>query len=258
FHTTFNIINTLIMIWFTRQIESVVKFIIKDKPASPEDNEEKIKYLDYGLISTPELALAEANKEICHFGKIMKNSLSHLDNALLCSDSPEKYEPFRKKLVKYEEISDRIEYEIVNFLNDLNKDSLSEKSRADVRSLLRISGELESLGDSGEAISRTISNMQSYGRKLSAEHIDNLHTMIGLLSKAYEDMIGNLKERPAEIFNAIEDEKAINAFRDKCREKELGEIERKGDSYFETVFYLDILEEMEQMGDFLINISQAI
>ena len=258
FHTTFNLINTMIMIWFTKQIEAVVKFIIKDKPTSADENEEKIQYLDYGLISTPELALVEANKEICHFGKIMKNGLAHLDNALLSSDSPDKYEPFRKKLVKYEEISDRIEYEIVNFLNDLNKDSLSEKSRANVRSLLRISGELESLGDSGEAISRTISNMQSYGRKLSAEHIDNLHTMIGLLSKAYEDMIDNLKNRPSEIYNAIEDEKAINAFRDSCRDRELSEIERKGDSYFETVFYLDILEELEQMGDFLINISQAI
>ena len=258
FHTTFNLINTFIMIWFTGQIEKVVKFIIKDKKSSAEDSEEKIQYLDYGLISTPELALAEANKEICHFGKIMKNGLAHLDNALLSSDSPEKYEPFRKKLVKYEEISDRIEYEIVKFLNDLNKDSLSEKSRANVRSLLRISGELESLGDSGEAISRTISNMQSYGRKLSEEHIDSLHKMIELLSKAYEDMIDNLKNRPSEIYNAIEDEKAINAFRDSCRDKELKEIERKGDSYFETVFYLDILEEMEQMGDFLINISQAI
>ena len=82
--------------------------------------------------------------------------------------------------------------------------------------------------------------------------------MIELLSKAYEDMIDNLKNRPSEIYNAIEDEKAINAFRDSCRDKELKEIERKGDSYFETVFYLDILEEMEQMGDFLINISQAI
>ena len=233
------------------------KFIIKDKPASAEENEDRIKYLDYGLVSTPELAIAEANKEISHFGKIMKNGLEHIDNALLSSDSREKYEPFRKKLVKYEEISDRIEYEIVNFLNDLNKDSLSEASKANVRSLLRISGELESLGDSGEAISRTISNMQSYGRKLSPEHIDNLHKMVGLLSKAYEDMIDNLQTRPSEIYNAIEDEKAINAFRDSCRNKELSEIERKGDSYFETVFYLDILEELEQMGDYLINISQA-
>lgn len=257
FHTTFNLINTLIMIWFTKQIGSVVKFIIKDKPASAEENEDRIKYLDYGLVSTPELAIAEANKEISHFGKIMKNGLEHIDNALLSSDSREKFEPFRKKLVKYEEISDRIEYEIVNFLNDLNKDSLSEASKANVRSLLRISGELESLGDSGEAISRTISNMQSYGRKLSPEHIDNLHKMVGLLSKAYEDMIDNLQTRPSEIYNAIEDEKAINAFRDSCRNKELSEIERKGDSYFETVFYLDILEELEQMGDYLINISQA-
>ena len=100
--------------------------------------------------------------------------------------------------------------------------------------------------------------MQFYGRKLSPEHIDNLHKMVGLLSKAYEDMIDNLQTRPSEIYNAIEDEKAINAFRDSCRNKELSEIERKGDSYFETVFYLDILEELEQMGDYLINISQAI
>ena len=259
-HTVFNLINTMIMIWFTKQIEKLVRAVIKDKPMPEDASDVRIKYLDYGLVSTPELALAESSKEIIHFGKVMKNGLEYLSEAISNSDNESKFKTYRDKLVKYEEISDRIEYEIVKFLNDLGKNHLSEESKGLVRSQIRICSELESLGDSGESISRSLLHMKAYGRRLSPEHIAKLCKMTGYLSQAYEDMIWNLENssRIKDIRNAELDERAINEFRDECREKELGDIESKGDAYFETVFYLNILEQLEKMGDFLINVSQAV
>ena len=217
-------------------------------------------------MSTPELALAESSKEIVHFSKVMKNGLEYLAGAINSADKEEKFKAYRDKLVRYEEISDKIEYEIVKFLNDLCKNHLSNESKALVRSQIRISGELESLGDSGESISRSLMHMRAYGRKLSPEHMAKLSQMVGLLSQAYEDMIWNLEnaDKLKDISNAELDEKAINQFRNECRDAELSGLEdtegltAKGDAYFETVFYLNTLEQLEKMGDFLINISQNI
>lgn len=259
-HTVFNLVNTLFLIGFTKQIEKLVKAIIREKPESVKKPEGSIRYLDYGLVSTPELALAESNKEIVHFGKIMKNGLEYLKEAIHHSDNPTKLQTYREKLVKYEEISDRIEYEIVKFVNDLGKKHLSEASKEIVRAQIRIAGELESLGDSGEAISRSLIHMEAYGRELSEEHIGKLGKMTGFLMKAYEDMIWNLEnaDRIRDIRNAEEDEAEINSFRNECRDAELHKIETKGEQYFETVFFLKILDQLESMGDFLINISQNI
>ena len=265
-HTTFNLLNTLLLVWFTKPIARLVTVLVKDKAPQEDASEGGIRYLDYGLVSTPELALAESSKEIVHFSKVMKNGLEYLAGAINSADKEEKFKAYRDKLVRYEEISDKIEYEIVKFLNDLCKNHLSNESKALVRSQIRISGELESLGDSGESISRSLMHMRAYGRKLSPEHMAKLSQMVGLLSQAYEDMIWNLEnaDKLKNISNAELDEKAINQFRNECRDAELSGLEdtegltAKGDAYFETVFYLNTLEQLEKMGDFLINISQNI
>lgn len=265
-HTTFNLLNTLLLVWFTKPIARLVTVLVKDKAPQEDASEGGIRYLDYGLVSTPELALAESSKEIVHFSKVMKNGLEYLAGAINSADKEEKFKAYRDKLVRYEEISDKIEYEIVKFLNDLCKNHLSNESKALVRSQIRISGELESLGDSGESISRSLMHMRAYGRKLSPEHMAKLSQMVGLLSQAYEDMIWNLEnaDKLKDISNAELDEKAINQFRNECRDTELSGLEdtegltAKGDAYFETVFYLNTLEQLEKMGDFLINISQNI
>ena len=265
-HTTFNLLNTLLLVWFTKPIARLVTVLVKDKAPQEDASEGGIRYLDYGLVSTPELALAESSKEIVHFSKVMKNGLEYLAGAINSADKEDKFKAYRDKLVRYEEISDKIEYEIVKFLNDLCKNHLSNESKALVRSQIRISGELESLGDSGESISRSLMHMRAYGRKLSPEHMAKLSQMVGLLSQAYEDMIWNLEnaDKLKDISNAELDEKAINQFRNECRDAELSGLEdtegltAKGDAYFETVFYLNTLEQLEKMGDFLINISQNI
>lgn len=257
FHTMFNLINTCILIWFTSVIEKIVKFVIKDKPSKDKT---KIVYLDSGLIDTPELALSEACRETVHFARVMKNGLEYIRSAVQSSDNIADYEPYKEKLVKYEQISDKMEYEIATFLNELAKAHISDHSLSLVRSLLRITKELESMGDSGESVSKSLTAMINYSRHLSDEHKKALDRMLDLLNAAYEAMIYNI-----EHYNEIKDiekaknaELAIDAFKKECKLKEYDSMEKKGDAYFESVFFLDILDELENIGDYAINVSEAL
>ena len=257
FHTMFNLINTCILIWFTSVIEKIVKFVIKDKPSKDKT---KIVYLDSGLIDTPELALSEACRETVHFARVMKNGLEYIRSAVQSSDNTADYEPYKEKLVKYEQISDKMEYEIASFLNELAKAHISDRSLSLVRSLLRITKELESMGDSGESVSKSLTAMINYSRHLSDEHKKALDRMLDLLNAAYEAMIYNI-----EHYNEIKDiekaknaELAIDAFKKECKLKEYDSMEKKGDAYFESVFVLDILDELENIGDYAINVSEAL
>ena len=257
-HTVFNLINTSILIWFIPLIEKLVRAIIKDKPSA--DAIDKLVYINAGLIATPELAITESEKEVCHFGKIMRKGLGYVREAVAASDSESSFEPWREKLVKYEEISDRIEYEVVSFLNKINRESLSESSELKIKSTFRIVGELESLGDSGEAISRQLARAISRGQKLSEDHKKKVYEMIELVSRAYDAMIYNLEngDTITNIDNALSAEIDINNKRDELRDLEMHQIESNGNDYFESVVYIDLLENLEKMGDFIINISQAV
>ena len=257
-HTVFNLINTGILIWFIPVIEKIVTKAIREKKTG--ETPEKLVYINAGLISTPELALTEANKEVLHFGRVMQKDLEYIRLAVETSDSEEKFQPWRDKLVKYEEISDRIEYEVVSFLNKLNREHLSDNSSLLIKALYRIVGEMESLGDSGEAISRLITRGIDHGQKLSDEHKKHIGEMIVLVGRAYDATIYNLEHSTTitNIDNAVEAEVHINRMRDKLRDTELKNVENNGEAYFESVYYLDLVEDLEKMGDFNINISQAV
>ena len=257
-HTVFNLINTGILIWFIPVIEKIVTKVIREKKTG--ETPEKLVYINAGLISTPELALTEANKEVLHFGRVMQKDLEYIRLAVETSDSEEKFQPWRDKLVKYEEISDRIEYEVVSFLNKLNREHLSDNSSLLIKALYRIVGEMESLGDSGEAISRLITRGIDHGQKLSDEHKKHIGEMIVLVGRAYDATIYNLEHSTTitNIDNAVEAEVHINRMRDKLRDTELKNVENNGEAYFESVYYLDLVEDLEKMGDFIINISQAV
>lgn len=257
FHTMFNLINTCILIWFTSVIEKLVKFVIKDKPSKDKT---KIVYLDSGLIDTPELALSEACRETVHFARVMKNGLEYIRSAVQSSDNMADYEPYKEKLVKYEQISDKMEYEIASFLNELAKSHISDRSLSLVRSLLRITKELESMGDSGESVSKSLTAMINYSRHLSDEHKKALDRMLDLLNAAYEAMIYNIEHynEIKDIEKAMNAEFAIDAFKKECKLKEYDSMEKKGDAYFESVFFLDILDELENIGDYVINVSEAL
>ena len=257
-HTLFNTINTLVLIWFVPVIAKFVTWAIKSKP---EDEEQtiRLKFINAGPMGTAELALEEARKEIIHFAQICRNGLEYIRSAVHAEGEAD-FETFRKKLVKYEEIADRIEYEIATFLNALPQDSISEDTRKQVKSMYKIIGELESLGDSGESISRILSRRNIHNKHFTERHINKVDTMLTLIDKAYGIMIDNLSnsENCVDIRNAIDCEIEINDMRNNLREEEILRIESNDAEYQSSVYYIDLLSEIERMGDFMINISEAL
>ena len=257
-HTLFNTINTLVLIWFVPAIAKFVTWAIKSKP---EDEEQtiRLKFINAGPMGTAELALEEARKEIIHFAQICRNGLEYIRSAVHAEGEAD-FETFRKKLVKYEEIADRIEYEIATFLNALPQDSISEDTRKQVKSMYKIIGELESLGDSGESISRILSRRNIHNKHFTERHINKVDTMLTLIDKAYGIMIDNLSnsENCVDIRNAIDCEIEINDMRNNLREEEILRIESNDAEYQSSVYYIDLLSEIERMGDFMINISEAL
>ena len=154
-HTLFNLTNTLLLVWFTKWIAQAVSWIIPT-PKNQEKEVFRLQYISAGPLSTPELSVGQAFDEIIHFAKISKNGAIYAQNAINEADN-DKFEEYREKLVKYEEISDRIEYEIATFLNGVSTEEISESTSIKIKAMYKIIGELESLGDSGETISRILS-----------------------------------------------------------------------------------------------------
>ncbi len=259
-HTLFNITNTMVLIWFSGTIVKIVETLIKT-PKNQEDEVFRLKYIEAGRIAAPEFATEQATKEIIHFAEISRNGLGYVRDAVNETD-PDKFEEFRKKLVKYEEISDRIEYEIANFLNAISTQEISMATSFHIKSMYKIIGELESLGDSGEAISRILSRKNIHKKTFDADSIKHINGMIDLVDEAYAVMIENLKayysNELGEISNAYDAEDRINVMRNNLREEAIEEVEGDNKSYLTSVYYLDVVSELEKMGDFMINVSQDL
>ena len=258
-HTLFNVINTFVLVWFTKQIASLVTRLIKDKKSNEEDVV-KLKYIDAGPLSTAELSVEQARNEVIHFAEISRRSVDFIHRIVHAKDNKE-FEAMRDKLVKYEEIADRIEYEIATFLNAMPDESISEETRETVKRMYKIIGELESLGDSGEAISRILSRRNSHSQTFSDEQVERIDTILKALDRAYEVMIQNLRnENDVEIGLrlATDCEIEINELRNDIREQEIQRIERSESDYRSSVYYLDTVSEIERMGDFIINITQTL
>ena len=259
-HTLFNTINTLILVWCVRFIEKAVIWIIK-APKNNDSEAFRLKYISAGPLATPELAADQAFDEIIHFAQISKNGLSYTKAAIKEND-PDRFEELRGKLVKYEEISDRIEYEIASFLNAVSAGDISEETSKRIKSMYKIIGELESLGDSGESISRILSRRNIHKKTFDQDTVKKLEDMAAAVENAYDAMIANLnsahKGQLAEISNAYNAEDRINNLRNYLRDSEIEEIESSRKNYQTSVYYMDVVSEFEKMGDFIINISQTL
>ena len=257
-HTLFNTINTLILIWFIKLIEKAVVWMIKPKNQDKEPF--RLKYISAGPLATPELAAEQAFDEIIHFAQISRNGLGYAKQAI--SADAKHFDELREKLVKYEEISDRIEYEIAAFLNGVSAGDISEATSMKIKAMYKIIGELESLGDSGEAISRMLSRRNEHKKTFSTETIDNINLMLEKVDNAYEVMIANLNAAHegtlSSIANAYHAEEQINVLRNELREAEIEALEDNDKNYQTSVYYIDIINELEHMGDFMINISQSL
>ena len=259
-HTLFNTINTAILIGCTGLIEKAVIKIVK-APANQEKDVFRLKYIEAGPLATPELATEQASNEIIHFAQISKKGLSYAREAINETNA-DKFEELRGKLVKYEEISDRIEYEIAQFLNAVSSDEVSEKTSMEIKAMYKVIGELESLGDSGEAISRILSRRNIHNKTFDVDSIKKLNQMVDLVEQAYDVMIDNLEAafygKLEEISNAYAAEDHINTLRNNLRDEAIERLDSNEKTYQSSVYFMDIVSELERMGDFMINISQSL
>ena len=255
-HTLFNITNTLVLIWFTPLIEKAVIWLVKEPKGETEKY--RLKYISGGPLHTAELSLQEAKLELIHFAEICRNGFVYVRDAINEQDQA-KFDELNDKLIKYEEITDRIEYEIATYLNEVSKNEISQEATEQVKAMYKIIGEMESLGDSGESIGRILKRKEAHGKVFDKTILDRLNKMCELIFKAYDVMIENLKsENLKEISNAQNCEYNINECRNHLREEHIVNIESDSYNYLTGVYYMDVLAELEKIGDFLINISQAI
>ena len=255
-HSLFNIITTLILVWFIPQLE---KLVMKMVPNKEEEKEVfHLVYIGKGNANLAELSITEARKEINHFGEICTKGFGYVRQAIQESET-DGFEEFRQKLVKYEEITDRIEFEIASYLNQVSQNDISDQARLQVKAYFKIIGEMESLGDSGEAISRLLQRKRDHGKVFNDLMRKRIDEMLDTMQKAYDVMNANLAQaNVTDITDAYVAEDAINNMRDSLREEHLKNMEVKSYDYTAGVYYFDLVQELETMGDFMINISQAL
>ena len=257
-HTLFNVVNTLVLVWFIPYIAKMCCAIFPAKES--EDEADNLKYIQGGTLSTAELSLAAAKKEIINFAEICYKGFLHLRAAINAKDT-ETFETERKKLVHYEEITDKVEFQIASYLNEVSRGEISRRSSSRIKGMYRIIGEMESLGDAGESISRILQRCRAHGKQFDDSQISKLNNMLDYLDAAYKAMSENLSmpyTTLKDISNAQAAEYNINEYRNILREEHLVNIEQNPDYNYQTgVFYIDVVVELETMGDFIINISEA-
>ena len=254
-HTLFNVTNTLVLIWFTPLIEKAVVWLVKEPKGETEVF--RLKYISGGPLSTAELSISEAQQEIIHFAEICRNGFGYIRQAVNEQD-PDKFDALNEKLIKYEEITDRIEFEIAAYLNDVSKNEISEDAANKIKAMYKIISEMESLGDSGEAIGRILQRKNAHNKVFDKTILDRLNKIMDLVQKSYDVMIENLKNPSlTDISNAENCEYNINECRNHLREEHIVNIESNSYNYLTGVYYMDILAQLETLGDFMINISQA-
>ena len=257
-HTVFNVITTLILVWLIPQLVKMVTWMVPNK--SEEQERHTLKYIGVGNIATGDLALNSAKLEIVEYGRLCRKGLGHVRKAINAATLTE-FEAEDKKLVRYEEITDNIEHDIADYLREISGNEMSKAGMARVREIYRIIGEMESLGDSGETIGKIIARMWDHDCHMTEEMHQRLNNMLDLLESAYDAMDHNLSTPSieiTEISNAERAEKAINEYRDRLREEHLSNIEKSTYPYETGSFFMDIVNCLEKMGDFLINISQSV
>lgn len=256
-HTLFNTTNTLILVWFTPQIVKLVTKVIKSK-----ETEEvfRLKYIQGGILSTAELSLTQAKQEIVGFAKLSKQQFVYAREAVNVCET-DKFEDLYNKIEHYEQITDKIEIEIANYLNSISEGELSEESARRLQAMYTIISEIESIGDSGYNIARILNRKKIHGKKFDTDLINKMDRMFVILDKAFDNMIENLDKgytRIDGIANAVDSEEEINEYRNILKEEHLLSLEHNKYNYQTGVYYMDIVAECEMTGDYIINVSEAI
>ena len=255
-HTLFNVINTCILVWFIPVIVKIVKWLVPDRG----DGEVfRLKYISAGTMGTADMALSSVKMELVRYGDLCRRDLNYIREAI-GAGTQEEFEKANEKLIKYEEITDHMEHEIASYLNEATRNEMSHDGTVRIRSFYRIIGEMESLGDSGESIGKILARAWAHSQKLTDDMVRKLGHMCDTVDVAYQAMHDNLETPLVKlegITNAEEAEERVNACRDTLREEHLANIEKANYPYETGAFYMDVVNALEKMGDFIINISQA-
>ena len=257
FHTAFNVTNTLILIWFIPQIEQFVCKIIKPK-ASEEEEEFRLKFIRGGLMKTPEISVLQAQKEIAVFGERMMK-MSHMVKDLYGIADEAEFKKLFDRIQKYEQISDNMENEIGKYLGQVGDAHLSDETKEKIRAMLRQIGELESIGDAGYNMARVIRRKHEAKLEFTEQQENGIKKMFALAQEAGARMLEMLNGRREDFdFGPSEEiESRINQCRDELKDENLRNVDTHVYSYDSGSIYMDLINEAEKAGDYIINVVEA-
>ncbi|MDO4461276.1 MAG: Na/Pi cotransporter family protein [Bacteroidia bacterium] len=258
FHSVFNLTNAFVFIWFTKLIERIVMRVLPTKPDAEE--EFHLRFISTGLLSTAELSQIQAKKEITlfaeHTHKMFGMVRQMLDEQLSSSDFEKLYE----KIEKYEDLSDNVEVEIANYLTKVNQGKLSDEGRRRNKAMLKIVGEIESVGDANFSLARLINRVRTQKLVMPESIKEKLNMMLDLVDRSLEVMVRNLSSDDyiCDIDSANKCEKDINDYRNQEKMQNFEHV-KNGDYPYEIgVYFTDMLQECEELGDYVINVSEAL
>jgi phosphate:Na+ symporter len=256
FHTSFNISNTLILIWFVKFIENTVKKIIPSKGG--DDEKHHLEYIGTGLMNASELSIIEAKKEVVKFAELSKRMFNMIPNLLLENDA-KKFDEIYERIKKYEDITDRIEIEVANFLVKVSKNEISDETSQQIRAMLRMNNNFEKIGDVCYQMSIAIEKKNEEKAWFTPTQRERLKEMFVLINQAFDAMLENVKaeEGKADIEKAVVIENKINDLRDAMRDEHFRSIE-KGDYNIKSgLYYNNLYSSCEKIGDHIMNINEA-
>ena len=268
FHTTFNVVNTFILIWFIPQIERFVCWVIKPKKVD-EEEDFRLHFITAGFMKTPELSVLEAQKEIRAFSERMQRMFGMVTELLTLSSSESakkkganetEFNKLYSRIEKYEGISDNMELEIAKYLDTVSDAHLSDDTKAKIRAMLREISELESIGDACYNMARTIS--RKYNGKqdhFTDRQYEHIHQMMGLTDQSLTEMnklIGGRKES-YDVNRTFNIENEINNYRNQLKAQNIVDINNHEYTYAVGTIYMDLINECEKLGDYVVNVIEA-
>ena len=257
FHTTFNLANTCILVGFIKQIEKIVCLVIKPKKQADED-EFRLRFIQSGIMKTPELSVLEAQKEITSFAERIQRMFGMVRSLLEEKDEKEFLKTYTR-IEKYEGISDNMEVEIANYLNEVSDSHLSDDTKAKIRAMLREISEIESIGDSCYNMARTINRRFTSKEDFTAQQYDHIHQMFNLTNNALEQMnyMFNHSRETIDVNKSFNIENEINNFRNQLKNENINDVNSHTYTYTIGTMYMDLIQECEKLGDYVVNVVEA-
>ena len=256
FHTAFNIINTLLLIGFVRQIEMLVCRVL---PMKAQEEDYRLRFISGGLLSTAELSIMEAQKEIHHFAERCQRMFTFVPELMQIQDETE-FNKLFSRIGKYENITDSMEMEIAAYLNKVSEGRLSDASKSQIQKMLRQITELESIGDSVYNLGRTLNRHRMHCQDdFTPEQTQHMQTMLQLVEGSLDEMMKriDLTAPRTNITKSINIEHEINNYRKQLRNQNLHDVNAGLYSYQLGVFYVDFISECERLADYVMNVVQA-